>query len=484
MRQGLFASLIWVAILLPGCTLYTKPEAPLAAHPEVFKITLNESYSALNDHWWKNFENPQLNELVERAIQNNYDYLAAVKNIDIAQTYVLQNMTLLFPQLGVDYGFSRNKNIVNVGNSVSSAPQLTGGNQIFDLQLLAATMTYELDLWNQVHNSVEQAKADKAAAEANTNIIRITLISSVVNTYFQVTALTSNLENLRLQHKAAVELRDLTQVQYDSGLVDESKVYAASNQAEAILTTLKTAEKQRGILMNTLAYLLGEYPETFTLHVDSTIRQVNYPSLLPEAIPSVVVATRPDIQQAFNKVLSFGFIEKQNIANFFPNVSLSGTYGYANNTFSHLINPANSLWTYGLNGVQMILNYPTLYSQWKRSQIQYEAAVLSYQNAVVNAFAEVDSALVSFSEDELSRKAFRRQLENSNEILSIASAHYEAGLSNYLDYLTSDLNKLKSDYNLTVAELTVIQDLVQLYKSLGLGTTNFDPTPKTDVSHE
>jgi len=460
--------------VLPGCTLYTKPDPPLANNPELFKIKLVESYSALNNHWWENFNNPQLNTLVNQAIEKNYNYQVAVKNIDIAQTYVLQNMTLLFPQLGVDYGFSRNKHIVNVGNSVSSAPQLTTGNNIFDLQLLAATMNYEIDIWNQVHNSVNQANADKKTAEGNTNVVRVTLIGSVVNTYYQIVALTENIANLKVQHKDALELLELTRVQFVSGLVDESEVFTASNQAETIFSNLKTSEKQLKILVFTMAYLLGEYPENFSLTVESKLSDLKFSALMPEAIPSVVVANRPDIQAAFTSVLSFGFVEKQNIANFLPNLTLSGTYGYANNTFSHLINPYNVLWTYGLNGVQLLLDYPALYAQWKRSEIQYESAILTYQNTVINAFAEIDGALASFSEDDLVMKSFQKKLVNTEEILSIASAHYASGLTNYIDYLTNDLSMLQTDYSLTVAELTVVQDIVQVYKSLGLGIESYE----------
>jgi len=474
MRKGLWICIGMSALVLPGCTLYTKPDPPIANHPEVFKVSLDESYEALNNRWWENFNNPQLNTLVNQAIEKNYNYQVAVKNIDIAQTYVLQNMTLLFPQLGVDYGFSRNKHIVNVGNSVSSAPQLTTGNNIFDLQLLAATMNYEIDIWNQVHNSVNQANADKKTAEGNTNVVRVTLIGSVVNTYYQIVALTENIANLKVQHKDALELLELTRVQFVSGLVDESEVFTASNQAETIFSNLKTSEKQLKILVFTMAYLLGEYPENFSLTVESKLSDLKFSALMPEAIPSVVVANRPDIQAAFTSVLSFGFVEKQNIANFLPNLTLSGTYGYANNTFSHLINPYNVLWTYGLNGVQLLLDYPALYAQWKRSEIQYESAILTYQNTVINAFAEIDGALASFSEDDLVMKSFQKKLVNTEEILSIASAHYASGLTNYIDYLTNDLSMLQADYSLTVAELTVVQDIVQVYKSLGLGIESYE----------
>lgn len=455
---------------LSACTLYKKPEVPSAEPPEQFKVSEEAVYyPSLNNRWWENFENVQLNSLVEKAISNNYDYQVALKNIDIAQTYVLQNMTLLFPQLGIDYELSRNKGLANVGNATATAPQLTGNSNAFNLQTLTATVSYELDIWNQVHNSVDQAKADKLTAEGNTNVIRLTLISSVVNTYFQITALEENIANFNKQYRAAQEILELTQVQYKAGLVDDSAVYLAKNQLETLLSTLNTAKKQKQIYEFTLAYLIGEYPEQFSLHVDKKLSGLEFGSLLPEAIPSTMLSVRPDIQAAFSSVLSFGYIEKQNIANFLPNISLSGTYGYANNSFAHLINNSNVLWNFGLSALQTVIDYPALYSQWKRSQIQYESAILTYKGTVINAFAEVDGSIVSYKQDNLVRESFSRQMNNQHELFDIAKAHYASGLTNYIDYLSNKINWLQSRINLTNQQLVVTQDIVQVYKALGLG---------------
>lgn len=458
-------------ILISGCTLYTKPEVNSANAPEVFKVEVDElKYSLLNNRWWENFHDPKLSALVEQALENNYNYLATMKNIEIAQTYVLQNMTGLFPQIGLDYSFSRNKGVAQVGSAISSAPQLTATGAVFDLQLLSAAVNYEIDVWNQVHNQVDQSKADKDTAIANTNVLRLTLVSSVVNTYFQIMASFENIDNLNKQYEAAVEILELTEVQFKSGLVDEGAVYQAQIQVETIFSTLKALEKQKQIQEFTLAYLLGKYPEEFSIELERDLGQIRFTELVPDAIPGVMLGIRPDIQAAYSSVLSYGYIEKQNIANFLPNFSLSGLYGYANQTFAHLINPMNLLWDFGIDVLQPIVNYPLLYAQWKRSQVQYEQATLAYKNTVINAFAEVDGSLVTYKEDNKIRESYARSLESSLELLGIADAQYKSGLSDYSTYLTTRLSALQTEYNLTLKELTVTQDIVQVYKAIGLGT--------------
>lgn len=457
-------------ILLPGCTLYQKPIVPSNNPPDAFEVSLEaREFRNLNNTWWRNFNIPELNEVVDKALANNFSYQATLKNIDIAQTYVLQNMTLLFPQLGLDYSYSRNKSIIDVGNAVSAAPQLSGTSGIIDLQLLTATVNYEIDAWNQVHNSVEQAKADKETAIGNTNIFRLTLISSVVNTYFQIASLNEIIENFSKQYEDAREIAELTQVLYQSGLVDDSSVLTAKNQAESIYVNLKTAEKQRQVYQFTMAYLVGEYPENYQPEIKVRLGDIRYAELVPGAVPAQMLGTRPDVKAAFSSVLSFGFIEKQNIANFLPGLSLSGTYGYANNRISHLIKQSNALWNYGFNMIQLIVDYPQLYAAWKRSEIQYKQAIDNYHNTVINAFAEVDGSIASYKDDILVLDSSKRQLDNSLELVDIASAQYQAGLTDYITYLTTDLTMLQTDYNLTLKELLLTQDVVTLYKALGLG---------------
>lgn len=458
------------AILLPGCTLYQKPEVPPLSHPEAFKVSLDNTHEFINDHWWENFNNLQLNALIEQAIANNYSYQIALKNIDIAQTYVSNNMTLLFPQLNADLENTRNKKIITVGTAVSAAPDVAGDANIFNLQTLTATVSYELDVWNQVHNSVNQAKANKLSVEANTNVVRLTLISAVANTYFQIMGLTQDIDAIKAQYKDAAEILELTQVQQKSGLVDESTVYLASTQAESILSTLKTTQKQKQILEYTLAYLIGVYPEDFSLEPDGNLGNIKFSTLIPEGIPSAVVGARPDIQSAYGQILSYGYLEKQNIANFLPNFTLTGTYGYASAALSQLIKSSNALWSYGLSTLQTLFNYPNLISQYKLSKLQYESAILSYQDAVLNAFVEIDGALISYKEDDQIMQSYSKQYENAKELLSIASAQYKAGLTDYIAYLTHDLNLLQSSNNLTHQQVIVARDIIQVYKTLGLGT--------------
>lgn len=469
MKLKVAAAMLTIGALLQGCAMYTKPDVPPVESPENFKISFDAPLGNLNFSWWENFNDPILNDLVEEAIASNYNYLATLKNIDIAQTYVSQSMSALLPFVTVDMQNTRNNNIVDVQGAVSAAPDVNTANGPFNLQLLSATATYEVHVWNQVRNTINQAEADKVATEAQSNVIRLTLIASVVHSYYQIMALNDNIDDLLLQKEAATEILSLRKIQYESGLINNTAVLSASDTLEEITSTLTLARKQKAIMENTLAYLMGDYPENFSVRPKGRITHIKIKELIPEGVPSLVVALRPDIQSAFQQVLSYGYLEKQNIANFLPTFSLTGTYGYANSSMAGLIKSGNAIWSYGLSTIEVLFNYPALYSQYKRSRIQYESAVLLYQDAVVNAFKEVDSALASYEQDAIGLESYHQQKMNANESLSIALAQYQAGLIDYTVYLDSEFNRLQANINLTNQHFLVTDDVINAYKTMGLG---------------
>lgn len=480
MKKGSLATcIVSVGIsLLSGCVLYRKAEAPPIIAPSYFKSAIKIPYPNMNEHWWENFKDGKLNLIVKLAIDNNLNYHITIKNIEIARTYVSQYFSTLFPQVNLNYNLSRNEASLNELNTFSSFNTLNTSNitsprsgiqRTFNLEQLFGSLTYEIDVWNQIGNTVRQAKANVIASEADSAVVKLTLISSVVTTYFQITTLNADLVNLKQQYQAAAELLQLTNAQYKSGLVDIAAVDDARNQLENIKTSIINAKKQREVLQNTLAYLVGEYPENFSAKIDNVLTDPGFTKLIPPAIPSLVLANRPDIQGALFRVLAADYFVKQNIANFLPSFNITGNYGYATTNLADFISNGTRFWNLGLNLVQPILDFGLRHSEYKRSKLQYQSAILTYRNTVINAFNEVNSALSSYQKDYEALHAYKNQVINSKEKLDLACAQYQAGLGDYSTYLTYDLTYLQNSYNLINQQLAVAEDIIQVYKTLGIG---------------
>lgn len=185
-----------------------------------------------------------------------------------------------------------------------------------------------------------------------------------------------------------------------------------------------------------------------------------------------MVANRPDIQSAYFQVLSFGYVEKQNIANFLPSFNLTGNYGYASTNFSHLFTSPNVFWNYGLSVLQPLFDYKLRMSEYKRSKYQYESSILTYKKTIINAYQEVNNALLSYQKDHEALSSYQNQVLNSKNKLNAVDAQYQSGYGDYLTYLNNKLAFIQNDYNLINQRLMVAQDVVQVYKTLGLGLCN------------
>ena len=469
---------ITILFFLTSCSLYEQPEAPKLDAPQQFKTSILSANYELEDRWWENFDDEQLNEIVNLALKNNYNYQTAIKNIEIAQTYVTQNQSYLFPQVTGDFDASRIKPFPvqafgtpgTISNGTLNPATLAGGsNRIFDFNTLSATVTYELDVWNQVRNTLKSSEAAEVSSYATSNVVKLTLISNVVDTYFQIMALEANLINLNEQYRAAKEITNLVKVQFDSELVDAGTVYAAESEEYEILSTIKTIEKQKEIYENTLAYLISDYPENFSITTHNTLNKLQYTQLIPANYPSEMLAIRPDIQVTYYQMISYGYLEKAALANFLPSFNLTSGYGYASNTLGQLLKSSSSFWNYGINATQTIFDYAITISEYQRSKYQFEAAILSYKDTVINAFSEVNSALVSYQDDNEALNAIKMQYDVALQQLLVSDAQYKGELIDYSTYLTNELAALQDQYNLTNQQLLVVQDIVQVYKTLGWG---------------
>ena len=191
--------------------------------------------------------------------------------------------------------------------------------------------------------------------------------------------------------------------------------------------------------------------------------------MLPPGIPSKMLINRPDIQSSFYQVLSYGYAQKQSLAAFFPTFSLTGTYGFASIGLASLTSGGSALWSFGANAIQTLLDFGKTYSQYKRARLQYETVVLTYKNTVINAFMEVNNALVSYKQDYLTLQASQKVVWLAKEKLDLADAQYKSGVINYITCLGYKLIFLQSKYALANQTQTLVADVIQVYKTLGLG---------------
>lgn len=454
-------------IFVSGCSLYKNPVVESFKIPATFRNANKFIDTKLKDNWWQNFDDAKLNQLVQLAIKNNFDYQIALKNIQIARTYVKENRSSLFPQVNLNAGGGRNATSVNA----LTTKDVGITSPLYNLYQLNGTVSYEVDVWNRVGNSIKQAEINVKVSEAEADLIKLAIISSVVDIYWQIVVLNSNLNNLAQQYSVVNEIVRLNQDQYKGGLVNIEPIADAETQVENIKNNLNGLKKQRQVLQGTLAHLVGAYPESFDFKISRTLQNlaIDFTKIVPAGISSKILINRPDMQQSFYQVVLAGYAQKQSLAAFFPTFALTGTYGFASLGLANFTAGNSLLWNFGANLVQPLFDYAKRISQHRRAQLHYESAVLSYKNSVINAFKEVNNALVAYQRDYLIWKAMQRITSLGQEKLGVANAQYQAGVVDYVTYLGYKLAFLQSRYMATSQTQVLVSDVIQVYKVLGLG---------------
>ncbi len=461
---------------LSGCSLFTHPKKITVKIPKRFKYALNNENFKIKNDWWKNFKSNKLDDLVSKALKNNLNYIIAIKNIQIAKTYVSQNESNLLPTVNFSYDATRNK-IPGYETSMFSGKSSSGSPStiIYNLNQAGLSASYELDVWNQVNNAVKQAKANVSVSKEDADVVKLTLISNVAQAYFQIKALKESIINLNKEYKTEKEILKLYEVQYKDGLTDAEPIVNTKTNLEILKTDINDSIKQKDITQNTLAYYLGKFPESFKLTVKSNIKNIlnfndnHYYKLIPPNIPSEILTQRPDVKEAEYNVLAYAYAKKESLANFFPVFNLTGSYGYASPSLDNFITDANSVWNFGLDILAPIFNYKTNISIYKRSKLQYQQAVLNYRNTVINAFSETDSALADFQKDTQTLKSYEKNYRYALKLFNIYKVQYKTGISSKITYLTYKENLLNSEYNLINQNLSVKEDAISVYNALGMG---------------
>ncbi len=455
-------------ILLTGCSMWRKPRPVSIKIPVKFKYALKPSSYPIKNNWWKNFNDPQLNSLVNEALQNNLNYKIAVKNIQIARTYVSEEQAFLLPQASINLSAIKTKPSKN--STILFTPISTEPYHLYQTGINAS---YEIPIWHQAENAVSEIKENLSISKEDADVVKLTLLNNVANTYFQIESLNTNIKNLKEQYVIMQTILRLYKEQYKSGIIDIVPVENTRVLLEDIKSNLTTLEKLKTINQNALAYYAGKFPENFIFKkTTNRFNMSNYQKLVPSNLPSDILIQRPDVKAALYNVYSYAYAEKVSQANLFPVFSLTGSYGFESTKLSDFLSNSSSIWNFGLNILAPLFNYNGDYSQYQRAKIQYKQAVLTYRNAVLNAFQETDNSLSSYKKDFESLSTYQNNYQSAKKIFNIYSYQYRVGIADPITYLTYKLNLLSAQYNLVNQNLLLKEDIISIYNALGIGLRN------------
>ena len=459
--KAYWAFLISLSLLLlfAGCAVgpkYQRPEYPVpashrsetalpAAAPAAAAPTLGDM------KWFDLFRDEKLQELIRTALKDNYDLRIAAQRILAAQAFITVEKSGLYPSLNAEFSADQQR---GVNRGLSS---VFGGGVAF----------WELDIWGKIRRQTEAARAQYLAQEAIQQAVIQSLVTGVASSYFQLLELDQELEVAKRSLTSRQGSLRLVQARMTGGISSQLEVDQAMSLVASAAATIADVERRREQAENFLSTLLGRNPgpveRTKTLDGQKLAPEV------PAGLPSVLLERRPDIRQAEQLLVAANARVGVAKSLFFPSISLTGSGGYQDFDLRNLTTPEGLVYSYGGSITLPIFNAGKLWANYKASKAQREAAILSYQKSIQEAFRDVADSLVGYQkarEYRAQRELFVTTLRNQ---LRLANMRYRGGVSSYLEVLDIERQALDAELSYAQAYLSELNSVIYVYKALGGG---------------
>lgn len=371
--------------------------------------------------WWKAFHDPKLDELIEQASNNNRDLKIAMARVSEARAFRIIASAPLYPTLNAGARASRG-NQINMMN-----------NRPLDLFQAAFDASWEVDLFGGTRRREEAATQNQAAREAEQEGVLLSLRAEVARNYIE-------LRTLQAQQKISEDtIRSLEEIWKFSGSLETAGLARGLDVAQAEAEYHATASRLPQIaaaimaIRNQLAVLLGVQP-----HELEPLLPQQAESPVPVAdtsfvmeTPAAVIARRPDVAQAEHQLASATALSAAAIADRYPKINLGTLFGWRDTS------KAGPAWSLGGSLVQPLFNAGSLGAGVDAADARQEQALNAYEQQVLQALADVETALSNYLHEEVRHNALVASVKAAKRSLTLAKGSYREGLTAFIDVLNA-----------------------------------------------
>ena len=450
-----------IALALAGCAVGPDYKRPLVDTPSAWRVEEKQAKDLANTAWWEQFNDPVLNDLIQTSLQGNYDLKIAAARIEQYMGQYMVARSGFFPQI---YGGG-------AGGQQRVSEQ--GPSPISDTVKNPATIYqggfsgfWEIDVWGRLRRLTEAARADLLSTEEGRRTVILTLVTSVANGYVNLRDLEKQLEIAINTAKSREGSYKIFTLRFDAGIVSELELSQVKSEYEQALARIPFYQKLIAQQENGLSVLLGRNPGPIPR--GKTIDELILPTV-PEGIPSELLDRRPDIRAAEQDLIAANARIGAAKALYFPTISLTGAFGWASTNLSSLISGSSQAWNWSGNFVGPIFTGGAVTGNYQATQAIEQETLFRYQQAIQNAFREVDDALSDQKRTREQLEAQKRQVAALSDYARVARLRYDEGYTSYLEVLDAERSLFNAELEYAQAQGTLFQALVNLYKSMGGG---------------
>jgi len=461
MKTMLKTVALTAALALAGCASIgpdyhqTKPATPQLQGLD----PAQESQVPFQAAWWKQFNDPVLDALIQRAAANNLDLRIAVARLQESRALLSGAKSDRLPTIGVGADYTRSR---------GQQPGFSEQRSTTTTYQAGFDASWELDLFGGVRRSVEAASADLGASEAALHDAQVSLLAEVARNYFELRGSQLRLEVARRDIDNQQATVRLTETQFQLGSGSEQDVASAKARLAAVQAQLPQLHTRASASEYRLAVLLGARPGE--LDIDVSPRSFTpIAATLPLGDAGDVLSRRPDVRIAERRYAAATARIGVAKADFFPHITLGGFLGFLSGRSHDFGSSATRAWSLAPSISWPGLNVQRVRANLHASEARADAAQANYQRTVLEAIEDIDNAITGFNQQRLRVDHLIEQGAQSRRAAELARIRYEQGATSFLELLDAERTQLAAEDQLAEAEAAINTRAVAIYKALGGG---------------
>ncbi len=415
-----------------------------------------------DDNWWKTFEDPTLDSLINMAETKNYNLAAALSRIEIAKKTLDVAKAAYFPTVNLSAGWAKGQ------SSGASGPVVTKSSP-YDYFSLGASMQWEIDIFGKITQNVKANKAAYNATKAEYDGVMVSLAANVAKAYINLRTYQNELEVANRHLGEQEKVLKIVEARFKAGLASMLEVSQSRTVVASTKASIPPLQAMIESSINSLALLTASYPEEVYpwLSTPAPMPRVVYGANL--GVPADLLRRRPDIVQAEYQLAEYAAQVGMAKKDFLPTLSLTGSIGTQAHNAKNLFGDHSMYWE--VNPTLSWTLFDGLARNYKTAEAkaQLEAAVDSYNYTVMNAVVEVSNATTTFKSTMETIKLTDDVIEQSKQSLDLSIELYKKGLSPFNNVVDAQISYLTNQDSQITAQGKALTAVVNLYEALGGG---------------
>ena len=415
----------------------------------------------VDDRWWRAFEDETLDSLIALAIDQNPSVLMAINRIDQAKAQWRISQSELYPSLSFNGGWNRQQTSGNLG---TGNPQDRNGYYNASIQ-----MSWQLDVFGVIRQKAKAQKELYNASKEEYNATMVSLCAEIASAYFNLREQQLELDVLRRNAISQEAVVRITETRYKTGLVSKLDVAQAKSVYYSTLASIPMTEANVIQYVNSLAILLGLYPQDVTESL-STIKPLpDYVELVGVGVPGELLLRRPDVRVAERQVNAQAALLGASKFDWLPEFFMNGSLGYSSHDIKDMGKKGSMTWSIAPSMTWNIFSGGRTLQEERLQRAQLDESINQFNQIVLTAVQEVDNAMSAYKNSIKQIQACKQMLNHGKESFDLSLDLYKQGLTPFQNVLDAQRSLLTYENTLVKAKGNSLVCLVQMYQALGGG---------------